>query len=203
MYIPSLNSFDDTEKVIKFMQRFSFATLITAKNNIPVATHLPFVVKYKDDTLTLISHIAKANNQWQDLEDTQVLVIFSEPHAYISPTHYTKELEVPTWNYISVHAYGKTKILTQTHQIMELLENMIDNYEKEYQEKWKNFPQNYKLNMIKGIVAFEIEITDLQAKKKLSQNKTEKERTNIITAFSKSDDSNEKLIAEYMKENKE
>lgn len=203
MYIPSLNSFDDTEKVIKFMQRFSFATLITAKNNIPVATHLPFVVKYKDDTLTLISHIAKSNNQWQDLEDTQVLVVFSEPHAYISTQHYDRELEVPTWNYISVHAYGTAKIFTQPEQIINLLEETIDNYEKEYQEKWKNLPQNYKLNMIKGIVAFEIEITDLQAKKKLSQNKTAKEKDTIINFLSQSNNSNEQLIAHYMKEDKE
>ncbi len=202
MYIPLFNSFSEPEKVIDFMQRFSFATLITAKNTIPIATHLPFLVKYENDTLTLISHLAKANNQWQDLESTQILVIFSEPHAYISTKHYDIEVEVPTWNYISVHAYGTAKIITQTEQVMEILENTIDNYEKEYQKKWQNFPQEYKLNMIKGIVAFQIEITDLQAKKKLSQNKTQKEQTTIINSLSKSEDSNEKLIAEYMKENK-
>jgi transcriptional regulator len=183
------------------MKQFSFATIITAKDSFPMATHLPFLVTTKDDNIILSSHFAKANEHWQDIENKNVLVIFSEPHAYISTKNYDKELNVPTWNYISIHAYGQGKLITETEKTFEILEKTIDNYETSYRKQWDNFPEDYKLKMSKGIVAFEIIITDLQAKKKLSQNRTETEQRKIIDTLSKSTDTNEKIIAEYMKNN--
>src|SRR4051812_4311368 len=85
MYIPKINSFTDRPGVVRFMKQFGFATIITAKDNLPVATHLPFVVSEHDGNLILSAHFAKANDHWTQIEDTPVLVIFSEPHAYISP----------------------------------------------------------------------------------------------------------------------
>ena len=76
-------------------------------------THLPFIVKNVNEGIVLASHFAKANREWNDTEENTVLIIFSEPHAYISPKHFEKELNVPTWNYISVHAYGKGKLLAR------------------------------------------------------------------------------------------
>jgi len=134
-----------------------------------------------------------------DIEENTVLIIFSEPHAYISPKHYEKELNVPTWNYISVHAYGKGKLLTGKDETFAVLEATIDNYEKAYRKQWDGLPEDYKLKMANGIVAFEITVTDLQAKKKLSQNRTETERKNIIDSLSGSDDTNEQRIAEFMR----
>ena len=191
----------DKAETVAFMKRFGFATIVTAKNNLPVATHLPFLVTNRDENIILISHFAKANEQWKEIENNLVLVIFTEPHAYISPKHYDKELNVPTWNYISVHAYGKGRLITETQNVIQILESTIDNYETSYKQQWNNLPGEYKLGMIKGIVAFEIVVTDLQGKKKLSQNKTKNEQTNIINALAQSDDTNEKLIADYMKMN--
>jgi transcriptional regulator len=202
MYIPKINETTDRNEIISFMKQFSFATIITAKDNLPIGTHLPFIVTTQDDKVVLTSHFAKANEQWKDIENNNVLVIFSEPHAYISPTNYEKELNVPTWNYISVHAYGQGKIVTETVQVMQLLESMIDNYEASYRQQWESLPQDYKLNLSKGIVAFEIIVSDLQGKKKLSQNKTESEKQKIIDTLSKSNHTNEKLIAEFMLQNK-
>ncbi len=173
MYIPKINLATDQTEILKFMKRFSFATIITAKDNFPIATHLPFLVTTKDDRVVLTSHFAKANEQWQNIENDKVLVIFSEPHAYISTKNYDKELNVPTWNYISIHAYGQGKLITDVKNTFEVLEATVDNYETSYREKWDSFPDEYKLKMSKGIVAFEIIVTDLQAKKKLSQNRTE------------------------------
>ncbi len=184
------------------MKRFSFGTIITAKNEFPIATHLPFVIKEKDGKIVLSSHFNKANNQWKDIENYKVLIIFSEPHAYISPKNYDKELNVPTWNYISVHAYGQGKIITDTDQVQQLLEESIDNFEVGCRQKWDHFPIDYKLKMANGIVAFEIIITDLQANKKLSQNKTDSEKEKIIETLSKSKDTNEQWIAKYMKTSK-
>lgn len=102
MYIPSFNKFPDQE-VLAFMKRYSFATIISVKNELPVATHLPFLVKERDNKIILTSHFAKANPQSSDIIGTTALVIFTEPHAYISPKHYEK-IEVcqpgTTWRYM-------------------------------------------------------------------------------------------------------
>jgi transcriptional regulator len=201
MYIPKINLTTDRDEIIKFMQEFSFATIITAKDNSPIATHLPFLVTTKDDKVILTSHFAKANEQWADIVNNKVLVIFSQPHAYISPTNYDSEINVPTWNYISVHAYGHGTLIADQSKTFEILEKTIDNYESTYRQQWEKLPNDYKLSMIKGIVAFEIVVTDLQGKQKLSQNKTETEKQKIIDTLSKSKDTNEKLIAKYMDKN--
>ena len=200
MYIPNLNLMSDKTEAVDFMQRFSFATIITAKDGLPMATHLPFIVMMKEDNIVLRSHFAKANEQWRDIKEHKVLVIFSEPHAYISPKHYEKELNVPTWNYISVHAYGEGTLITETDKVIALLEQTIDNYDAAYKQQWNKLPDDYKIGMSKGIVAFDIIVTDLQAKKKLSQNKTPNEQLNIVNELSNSADSNERLISDYMKQ---
>lgn len=202
MYIPKVNAATDKEEIVDFMKQFSFATIITSKDNVPVATHLPFLVSQRDDKVILTSHFAKANKHWEMLVDQQSLVIFSEPHAYISPKNYDHELNVPTWNYISVHAYGNGKLITETEQMIEVLEATIDTYEIAYKQQWNSLPEDFKSKMVKGIVAFEIVVTDLQAKKKLSQNRTDTEREKIIDTLSKSNDSNERSIADYMMKQK-
>ncbi len=199
MYIPKLNLMVDNAEIVSFMKRYSFATIISSKDNIPTATHLPFMIEQKDDGLVLISHFARANNHWEDIESSEILVIFTEPHAYISPSHYDKELNVPTWNYIAVHAYGKGKLIHEPDAVLSILESTILTYEEGYKAQWDGLPSNYKTKMAKGIVAFEIKVHDLQAKSKLSQNKTENEKNNIIETLSKSEDSVEREVANYMK----
>lgn len=201
MYIPKINLLTDRAEIISFMKQFSFATIVTAKDGLPVASHLPFMVSIKEDTVFLTSHFAKANEHWQHIEENAVLVIFSEPHAYISPTHYDNELNVPTWNYIAVHAYGTGTLITDTKATFEVLEATIDTYETIYRQQWNALPEDYKLKMSKGIVAFEVRVTDLQAKQKLSQNRSDKERKKIIETLLKSSNTNEKLMATFMQRN--
>jgi transcriptional regulator len=199
MYIPSFNSFTDGQEIIAFMQRYSFATIVTSVDGLPVATHLPFLVRQEDDKLILRSHFAKANPQWKQVFDKTSLVIFTEPHAYISPSNYETETVVPTWNYIAVHAYGKATLLESVEQKSELLKHTIETFEAGYYQQWQRLPDDYKSRMMNGIVAFEIEVTDLQAKKKLSQNRSEVEKENIIHSLEKSEDTNEQEIAAYMR----
>ncbi|RYE05288.1 MAG: FMN-binding negative transcriptional regulator, partial [Rickettsiaceae bacterium] len=163
MYIPKINLVTDKDEIIAFIKKFSFATIVTSKDNIPIATHLPFLVSSHNDTIILTSHFAKANEQWKDIESNTILVIFSEPHAYISPKNYDKELNVPTWNYISIHAYGRGKLITETESTFKVLENTIDYYEASYKQQWERFPDEYKFKLANGIVAFEIVVEDLQA----------------------------------------
>ncbi len=202
MYIPKHYLIKDRAEIISFMKQFSFATIITVKDNFQTATHLPFTISEIGDTILLSSHFAKANKQWKQVLENEVLVIFNEPHAYISPKHYDKELNVPTWNYIAVHAYGKGEIIEDTNEAFALLEEMIETYEADYKKQWEKLPMEYKVNMAKGIVPFRIKVTDLQGKKKLSQNKTEAEQQRIISTLSLSENDTERSIAEYMKQNR-
>ena len=198
MYTPSFNKFEDRQEVISFMRRYSFGTVVSVANGLPVATHLPFLIDEKDGQIIISSHFAKANPQSLAIPDQDVLVIFMEPHAYISPKHYEKDANVPTWNYIAVHAYGKARLLETEHQHEQLLEHTINTFEESYYTQWMSLPQEYRSKMIKGITGFEITVTNLQAKRKLSQNRSETERDNIINTLSKSANTQEKDIAAYM-----
>src|SRR4051794_26871215 len=110
MYIPKYFIETDEEKLLAFMREFNFATLITSKNNSPTATHLPFIIEKRAEKVYLLAHLAKANLHWQQFENDEILVIFQAPHTYISPLLYEKPENVPTWNYIAVHAYGRAKL---------------------------------------------------------------------------------------------
>jgi len=199
MYIPTQFKVKDQQQILNFMQRYSFATLVTAADRLPIATHLPFHIELREGTVILSSHFAKANPQAQKLVDHPALVIFNEPHAYIAPKNYDKQENVPTWNYIAVHAYGKATILHQETQQLELMEKMISTYDQDYLEQWAGLSMAFKLKMLKGIVAFEITINDLQAQQKLSQNKTENERRKIVNDLENSKHSTEQDLAFYMK----
>ncbi|SDC36231.1 FMN-binding negative transcriptional regulator [Niabella drilacis] len=203
MYIPANNRMTDPDEILSFIERFSFGTLIsTAAGGVPVATHLPFLVKCEAGQLVLTSHFAKANPQWQQIENNgKILVIFQEPHAYISPFHYEKELNVPTWNYIAVHVYGTGSLITEQNAVYEVLDQTVARYEQAYKTRYDQLPQDFKFKMSQGIVAFRIYGTDIQAKKKLSQNKTKNEQEQIIQSLSASKDTTEQLVAAYMQRN--
>ena len=202
MYIPKNNLVTDVNEIVAFMKQFSFATVITAKDNFPTSTHLPFIISNRQDKIVLTSHFAKANMQWEDIERENILTIFSEPHAYISPANYDSRLNVPTWNYVSVHAYGQGKIISETEEIFKVLEATINTYEQAYKLQWDELPEEYKLKLLNGIVAFEIIVSDLQAKKKLSQNRSKNEQMKIIDSLAISLDANAREIARLMKEEK-
>lgn len=200
MYIPKQYRITDEAQIFRFMQRYPFATIVTAGNGRQTATHLPFVVSRKNDTILLTSHFAKANPQWQALTSGEALVIFSEPHAYISPRHYESEANVPTWNYLAVHAYGIGKLLLDPEDAVSALEVMIRTFEQDNQGQWEALPQTFKSKMLNGIVAFEIEVSEVQAKKKLSQNRSETERQSITVALTQSSHDVERQTGTYMKQ---
>jgi transcriptional regulator len=201
MYIPKHYLTEDKAEILSFIRAYSFATIVTVKDNFQTATHLPFAVSETGGEIILTSHFSKANLQWKEIAENNVLVIFTEPHAYISPKHYDSDMNVPTWNYIAIHVYGKGSIIAEQERSFAVLDTMIDTFEKEYKTQWDQLPFEYKTKMLNGIVSFQINVTDIQAKKKLSQNKKVTERERIISAFENSNDSNEKAIAEFMKLN--
>ncbi len=199
MYIPPYYKENDEQKLIEFMKTYNFATLISTKDANICATHLPFLIEKRDNKLFLVCHMAKANPQWNSFTENEVLVIFQGPHAYISPTHYEKQQNVPTWNYIAVHATGKSSIISEPNEVVVLMEKTIHHFEKGFYEQWKSLSPEYVNGMLKAIVAFEIEVTKLEGKFKLSQNKTKNEQQNIVDSLGKSDDTAQNEISKEMK----
>lgn len=201
MYIPKHYEEKDTEKLVAFMKANSFAVLVNIVDGSPWGTHLPFVVKEEGGRIMLYTHMSRVNGQWKAFgSDNEALVIFQGPHAYISPTSYEKQQNVPTWNYIAVHAYGKPEIISEHDKVITLLEDMINNYESSYFNQWKSLSVEYVNNMVKGIVTFQIEVTRLEGKYKLSQNKTVNEQHNIIGKLKQSDDPAAQGVAAVMQE---
>jgi transcriptional regulator len=180
MYIPAHFRFENGAELIAFMKQYSFATMVSVQEGRPVATHIPVVVDDSGERLVLSAHLAAANEQAKHICPGESLIIFSGPHAYISPSSYDKTESVPTWNYIAVHAYGTARIIADEVAKQRLLEKMITTYEPQYLEQWNDLSPKFRTGMMRGIVAFELEVTTLQGQKKLSQNKTDAERARII-----------------------
>ena len=199
MYIPKYFEFEDEAEKIAFMKQYSFATIVTTKAGIPIATQLPFLVTESAGSVVLSAHFALANEQAGYIEESTSLVIFSEPHAYISPAHYERVESVPTWDYIAVHAYGKAKIVADEDAKLKALEQMILFYEPGYLQQWSKLSDKFKRGMIRGIVMFDLAVSDLQGQKKISQNKTEVERERIAAHLEKRDINSEKVIAEFIR----
>ncbi len=200
MYIPKAFREDDLNTLYKLIQVYSFATLITQHEGVPFATHLPFILDAKrGPNGTLLGHMARANPQWHDFASEQeVMVIFQGPHAYISPSWYEVELSVPTWNYAVVHAYGIPRLVEEGEELYKLLKILVQTHEAQFENPWPfQLPEDYLQKMIRGIVGFEIEITRIEGKFKMSQNRTESERENVIAALQESSDT--LAVAELMK----
>ena len=191
MYVPSHNRMDDRAGQLAFMRQYSFATLVTADSGAALkATHLPFVVVEQGAELRLVAHLARANPQWRDFADAgEVLVIFQGPHAYISPSLYQRQPSVPTWNYAAVHALGSLRLLESREDKLAALRQLVMANDAPWLEEMERLPPDFLALKLEGIVAFEIAVTRLDARWKLSQDRSPQERRNIVEALNGSADS--------------
>jgi len=200
MYTPKYFEENDRSKLVEFMKEYNFAALVNSTKKRYWATHLPFLVEDSGGEIILKAHMAKANPQWANFKpDEDVLVIFQEPHAYISPKLYEDPVSVPTWNYIAVHAYGVPEILPGIEERIALLEESFEAFESSFKEQWDVLPENYKRELLEGIVAFRIKTTNIEGKFKLSQNRTEGDRTRIINYLTTKEDKVKSDIAAFIK----
>lgn len=210
MYRPAAFQEDSIEKLVSFMRANSFATLVSIVETVPFASHIPLVVVQEDDRVKLIGHLAKQNPQAQvlsqGLSTGESLAIFTGAHAYISPTLYEKRESVPTWNYIAVHAYGVPQPITlkDSPDLMnEMIDGMIDAYEADYRSHWHSLSNDFRDGMMNGIVGFEMAVTRLEGKYKLSQNRSPTEQQNVSRALLASDDPAAQAIGLEMQQNLE
>ncbi|MBF2708282.1 FMN-binding negative transcriptional regulator [Flavobacterium soyangense] len=199
MFIPDIYKNENKEEIIDFLQKNSFGILVNQTNGKLWATHIPLELDTnKSGKQVLQGHISKENPQWEGfLDNDKILAIFSGAHSYISPSWYDHE-NVPTWNYIAVHIYGTIKII-EGKAVIESLKKLVDKYEQNSENPVKIEDFSKKTMMqTRGIVAFEIEIEEIQAKRKLSQNRDEKNYENIISELNKTENPQATAIANEM-----
>ncbi|MBV6642764.1 MAG: FMN-binding negative transcriptional regulator [Cyclobacteriaceae bacterium] len=202
MYNPSFNKVTDLQEIYRFIQRYSFGLIINTIDQTPLATHLPFHIKMEDGSIKIFGHFARANKQWQSLNSGKSLVVFSEPHAYISPSHYDQVKNVPTWNYCAVQCYGKATIIEDEDQCMEMLRDLIAVNDQTYLSQWDTaIDIEYKQKMLKGTVMFRIDVDEIHAKYKLSQNRSHSEQVRVSEFLADQPDSNAREIGLMMKKN--
>jgi transcriptional regulator len=202
MYTPKHFREDDLAVLHTFIRDYSFATLITTQEDgLPFATHLPFLLEGEPAPYgTLKAHMALGNPQWRTLQEgREVLVIFQGPHAYISPSWYETALSVPTWNYSAVHVTAKPRLITDPTDLYNHLKALIETHEAQFTDPWPfDLPQSYTDKMMKGVAYFELVITKLEGKFKMSQNRTESERERVSSELRASGDPMLSAVAEMV-----
>ncbi|HEY0757267.1 MAG TPA: FMN-binding negative transcriptional regulator [Ktedonobacteraceae bacterium] len=205
MYIPKHFREDNLTTLQTLMRQNSFATLVsTQEDGVPLATHLPILLESEPAPYGAFkAHLALGNPQWRTLSDErEVLVIFQGAHAYISPSWYEVELSVPTWNYAAVHAYGRPRLITEPAELYTHLSTLITTYEGNFPQPWpfEKLPMDYVEKMMKGVVGLSIEITRLQGKYKMSQNRSAREQEQVIEQLQTAADTTTREVAAIMQE---
>ena len=188
MYSPPYNRVEDRKELVAFMQANSFALLVTATGGAPMASHLPVVVADGAKGIVIHSHMAKNNPQWQEFFEDEVLVVFWGPHAYVSPRWYEEKERVPTWNYAAVHACGKVTVTPDRAVKHAAQRELVAQLDPQWLPKFDALRPEYVDNMLNGIVTFDIAVTRLETRWKLSQNRGRREQELIAAELEKSDD---------------
>jgi transcriptional regulator len=225
MYLPRHFANADLARLHDLIETRMFGLLIVAKGDQVDAAHIPFVLdrvapvgapinepvgvtrdcaRGAHDYGRLRGHFARANPIWRACDGTaEALAVFAGPDTYISPDWYVTPHQVPTWNYIAVHAAGRPKVVNDEAQVRRLLEDLSARSEARLPAKkpWAvdKLPAEIYERMIKGIVAFEMPIDRIEGKWKLSQNRTEEDRRGVVAALETLDDANARAVAKAMR----
>lgn len=206
MYLPRSFREDDLSVLHDLVERYSFGTLITSGQGGMVANHYPFLLAREVGPRgTLRAHLAANNPQLEHLRESElVLVSFLGPHAYISPAWYSEQSAVPTWNYAAVHAYGVPRLITDPDSLMGLMVDLVQHHESHREAPWRLDPQDpWTRGLLKGIVGFEITITTMEGKLKLSQNRPEASQLGVLKALGESSSVHDREVAALMAETRQ
>lgn len=181
------------------MRANPFAILVSTTSDGPFATHVPVILRETGDSLVIRGHVAKANPHWRYLqEQPRCLMIFHGAHAYISPSNYNTREVVPTWNYGAVHVYGEARTFSENDELLGMLHELIPLFEAAYAEQWASLSEAYRTRMLGHIVGFEIAVSQIEAKFKLSQNRTRDEQQRIIDSLGQASDGTVAGVANLM-----
>jgi transcriptional regulator len=196
MYVPAHNAVHDRATQLAFIRKEPFGILISTVEGKLFATHAPFVV-LGEAPLTLGLHVAKANPQWKELADTDVMAIFHGAHAMISASWYEDpQHSVPTWNYSAVHCRGRAR-LAGTAGTRRIIERLVGKFERDWAIEAAE--PEYIARMEQAIVGIEIAVEEITGKFKLSQNASAENRRRVIDALAASPQPMEREVAEQMR----
>lgn len=181
MYVPKHFAVDDLSAQHDLIDACDFGVVVSHGADGLFATHIPMMLKRSEGKFgTLYGHVARGNPH-VTLFGTQALVVFSGPHAYVSPTWYSdRTTNVPTWNYVAVHCTG-TPVAIDADQLAHLSE-LAEKYESSRADGWstRELKPQMRETLPRGVVTFRMEIAKIEGKAKLSQNKPREERVRVI-----------------------
>ncbi len=198
MYVPTY--FEETDPTVlkNLMRQFSFALLVTARKGVPIGTHIPMYISDNADNDRLLGHLARANSHWQDFDgETQAMAVFQGPHSYISPNWYVSADLPPTWNYATVHAYGRPRPLEDTVEIKNVLSQLVHDNETDLTGNWQieKLSKENLAAQLKNIVVFEMPIERLEGKFKMSQNRKPLDAQGVANSLRTTRNSNAVSVA--------
>jgi transcriptional regulator len=186
VYIPDAFAIAERAAIRRLIDEYPFVTLITPAGPEPYVTHIPLLTS-DDGTVdgALIGHFARANPHWQQVGGVESTAIFHGPHAYVSPSWYEQPAQaVPTWNFTAVHVHGVLEIFDDPAETRGILDALIERFEGHRPAPWKlALPDRQRDAMIGAIVAFKMPIRRIEAKFKLSQNRSRNDRVRVIAAL--------------------
>ncbi len=201
MYTPSQFKIDDPSVIRQFIEENSFGVLLSSHQGQIYDTHTPFVQSKEGDCL--LGHIARANPQWKFWNENPVVkVIFTGPHAYISPRFYVSEFAVPTWNYTAVSISGKISILEEEQAVLDFLDTLVEKNEGTKNSWTLDRTDERYIKLLTGIVAFSISIESVECCFKMNQNKSSEDREKVIDSLSVSGCPFDEKVAGVMSGNK-
>ena len=202
MYIPEPFTITNQRKQLDVIREIGWGHLTSIVEGIPYVTHLPLLLEDENDELKLVAHMARANPHWKSFSEGSLqLVVFEGPHCYISPNWYVSKKAVPTWNYVTAHVYGEPRIIEDPDYIRTYQKKLVDKYEEQQILPWRleSLDKVFINDMSRAIVTFEIQITHIECKLKLSQNRSSADRESVISALEATGKKAESAIASLMR----
>lgn len=187
MYMPHHFRVDDLDRQAQLISGNPLGLLITSGSDGLVANPIPFLLERSGDTLGVLRcHLARANPQWQALQaDGECLVVFQDRDFYVTPSWYATKAEtgkaVPTWNYMTVHAWGAATVIEDEAWLQQHIRELTDAHELHRPDAWAvdDAPERYVAAQVKGIVGLEIAVLRSEGKWKMSQNRPERDRDGV------------------------
>ena len=186
MYSPPYNRMEERTELLQFLRANNFPVIVTKGLQ---ASHLPITVHEEGEQLVVDMHMARPNRQWQAFDGSEVLIIFTGPHAYVSPRWYEDKERVPTWNYTAAHLYGVPEIIDEKGAKHSGMRNLVAAMDPQWLPQFDALSPEYVERMLGGIVNFKIPVTRIDTRWKLSQNRGRREMELIAAELQKQGES--------------